>query len=378
VIPVSEACFTDREVEYVGSCIRSGRISSSGPLIEEFEEKWSQYCGRKYGVSVCNGTAALQISVAALDLKEGDEVILPTFTIISCALAVLYAGATPVLVDADPRTWTMDVSQIAAKINTRTKAIMVVHIYGHPVDMDPILALAQRHGLAIIEDAAEAHGAEYLSRHAYPDARWARCGSFGTASCFSFYGNKAITTGEGGMVLTDDAALAERFRALRNLCFGSGRRFSHSELGFNFRMTSMQAAVGLAQLERVDQIVEKKRWIGQEYTKRLHGETGMQLPVEEPWAKNMYWMYGIVLSQEIGTSSEAFSREMADRGVETRPFFLGMHEQPVFRQRGLFKKERYPVSEWLARQGVYLPSGLALTEAQLSYVVDAAREVARQ
>lgn len=375
MIPVSEPLLTDRESEYVGACMKTGWISSSGPLIEEFEQKWSQYCGRKYGVSVCNGTAALQASVAALHLEAGDEVIMPTFTIISCALAIIYAGGTPVLVDVDPRTWTMDVEQVADKITSRTKAVMVVHIYGHPADMDPIVALADRHGLAIIEDAAEAHGAEYLSQRNSAAPQWKRCGSFGTASCFSFYANKLITTGEGGMVLTDDPELAETLRSLRNLCFHPERRFSHSELGFNFRLTNIQAALGLAQLERMDQIVAKKRWMGHEYAKRLEGMTGLQLPVEEPRAKSVYWMYGVVLSRDTGMDASVFVRKMTGRGVETRPFFLGMHEQPVFQRRGLFQGESYPIAERLARQGLYLPSGMALTEEQLGYVAETVRDL---
>lgn len=375
MIPVNEPLLTDRESEYVEACMKTGWISSSGPLIEEFEQKWSRYCERKYGVSVCNGTAALQVSVSTLHLAEGDEVIMPTFTIISCALAVVYAGGTPVLVDVDPRTWTMDVSQVADKITSRTKAIMVVHIYGHPVDMDPIIALADRHGLAIIEDAAEAHGAEYLSQRHSATPQWRRCGSFGTASCFSFYANKLITTGEGGMVLTDDLELAGTLRSLRNLCFQPERRFSHEELGFNFRFTNMQAALGLAQLERIDQIVARKRWMGQEYTKRLQGIAGLQLPVEEPWARSVYWMYGVVLSEDTGMDASTFARKMTDRGIETRPFFLGMHEQPVFQRRGMFQGERYPIAERLARQGLYLPSGMALTEEQLEYVAKTVREI---
>jgi perosamine synthetase len=378
VIPVSEPHLSDRELEYVGACIKNGWISSSGRVIEEFEHQWSQYCGRKYGVSVCNGTAALQAAVAALHLAEGDEVILPTFTIISCASAILYAGGMPVLVDVNPRTWTMDVTQVADRITSRTKAIMVVHIYGHPVDLDPIVALAERHGLAIIEDAAEAHGAEYLSDRNTAAPQWRRCGSFGIESCFSFYANKLITTGEGGMVLTDDPQLAETLRSLRNLCFQPDRRFSHAELGFNFRLTNLQAALGLAQFERMDQIVAKKRWIGQEYKKRLQGIPGLQLPVEESWARSVYWMYGVVLSKDTGMDASGLARKMTDRGIETRPFFLGMHEQPVFQRRGLFQGERYPVAERLARQGLYLPSGMALTEGQLGYVVDVVRELLDQ
>jgi perosamine synthetase len=375
VIPVSEPLLTEREFENVGACLKTGWISSSGRSIEEFENKWSQYCGRTDGVSVSSGTAALQAAFAALHLTEGDEVILPTFTIISCAMAILYAGGTPVLVDVDPRTWTMDVSQVAEKITPRTKAIMVVHIYGHPADLDPLVALADRHGLTIIEDAAEAHGAEYLSQRNSSAPQWKRCGSFGAASCFSFYANKLITTGEGGMVLTDDRTFAERLRSLRNLCFRPERRFSHSELGFNFRLTNMQAALGVAQIERMDQIVARKRWMGQEYTKRLQGISGLQLPVEEPWARSVYWMYGIVLSEDTGLDALIMAGKMTERGIETRPFFLGMHEQPVFQRQGLFSHEQYPVTERLARQGLYLPSGLALTEEQLGYVAETVREV---
>jgi perosamine synthetase len=375
MIPVSEPLLGDREHEYVNRCLKSGWISSSGPMIEQFEQEWSHYCGRKYGVSVCNGTAALQAAVAALHLTKGDEIIMPTFTIISCATAILYAGATPVLVDADPRTWTMDVSQVAEKITPRTKAIMVVHIYGHPVDLDPLIALAKRHGLVIIEDAAEAHGAEYLSGRDRPAPQWRRCGSFGAMSCFSFYANKLITTGEGGMVVTDDPKLAESLRSLRNLCFQPDRRFAHAEMGFNFRLTSLQAALGLAQFTRIDEIVARKRWIGQEYAKRLQGLSGLQLPVEEPWAKTVYWMFGLVLSEATGLDASRLADKMKKQGIETRPFFLGMHEQAIFQRQGLFTGETYPVAERLARQGLYLPSGLALTEDQLGYVTETIRDI---
>lgn len=373
MIPVNEPALAERELAYLAEAARSGWISSSGRFLDAFEEGWAAYCGRRYGVAVCNGTAALQVALASLDLQPGDEVILPTFTIISCALAVLAVGAVPVLVDSEPRTWCLDVDQVRARLTPRTRAIMVVHIYGHPADMDPLLELADRHGLAVVEDAAEAHGAEYLAGRGGPSPAWRRCGSFGALSTFSFYANKPVTTGEGGMVLTDDQRLAERARALRNLCFQPGRRFYHEALGFNFRLTNLQAALGVAQLERIDQIVARKRWLGQQYTARLRGLPGVQLPVEEPWARNIYWMYGLVLDEATGLDAVAFAGRLAERGVETRPFFLGMHEQPVFHRRGLFHGERYPVAERLARQGLYLPSGLALTEAQLDEVAAAVR-----
>ena len=375
MISVNEPLLIGNELEYVTECIKTGWISSAGKFITEFEEAWASYCGVKYGVAVSNGSVALQVAVGCLDLKLGDEVIMPTFTIISCALAVIYNAGTPVLVDSDPRTWCMDVSQIESEITPRTRAIMPVHIYGHPVDIDPLLALAEKHGLVVVEDAAEVHGAEYLAKRNGPNPAWRRCGGLGHMSAFSFYANKLITTGEGGMVLTNDPFYAEKARSLRNLCFRSDRRFYHTELGNNFRLTNVQAAIGLAQVERMDEIVVRKRWMGQEYTKGLEGISGLQLPVEESWAKQVYWMYGVVLDEATGMDAAEFARRLKDFGVDTRPFFLGMHEQPVFLDRGLFRHESYPIAERLALQGLYLPSGLTMTKEQIDRVCEAVRKI---
>lgn len=375
MIPVSEPVLGEKELEYVSECVRTGWVSSSGRFIGEFEERWAAYCGRRYGVAVSNGTAALQVAVRSLGLAPGDEIIIPSFTIVSCALAVLASGCVPVLVDSDPGTWCMDVSRIEERITPRTRAIMPVHIYGHPVDMDPVLSLAERHGLAVIEDAAEAHGSQYLSGRDGPGPSWRRCGGFGVVSCFSFYANKLVTTGEGGMVLTDDRGVAERARSLRNLCFGTARRFLHEEEGFNFRLTNVQAAIGLAQLERIDAIVAGKRRIGGEYARRLAGIAGLRLQEEKSWARSVYWMCGVLLSEATGLDASRLAQRLGERGIETRPFFLGMHEQPVFRRRGLFLDDRHPVAERLARQGLYLPSGIGLTEDQMAQVCGAVREV---
>ncbi len=366
MIPVNEPLLGEQELANVTECVQTGWISSAGRFIEEFEGRWAEYCGMRYGVAVSNGTVALQVAAACLDLHAGDEVIMPAFTIISCAQAVLYSGGVPVLVDADPRTWCMDVTQVAEKITPRTRAIMPVHIYGHPVDMQPLWELAQRHGLKIIEDAAEAHGAQCYGR---------RCGGLGDLSCFSFYANKIITTGEGGMVLTNDAAYAESARSLRNLCFRPERRFYHTELGFNFRLTNLQAAVGLAQVQRIDELLARKRHMGRRYNELLAGVRGIALPVEEPWATNVYWMYGLVLDDETGLDAAMFARLLRDRGIETRPYFLGLHEQPVLQAAGLFAGQCYPVTERIARQGLYLPSGLTLTDDQMEQVAGAVREV---
>ena len=365
MIPVNEPRLGSHESEYVMECLQTGWISSEGRFIGAFERAWADYCGMKYGVAVSNGTTALQLAVECLNLQPGDEVILPTFTIISCAQAITYNGGTPVLVDSDPRTWCMDVGQVEAKITSRTRAIMPVHIYGHPVDMQPLQDIARRYNLIIIEDAAEAHGAEY---------KGARCGSLGDLGCFSFYANKIVTTGEGGMILTNNEAHADRVTSLRNLCFQKERRFYHTALGHNFRMTNIQAALGLAQVENIEAAVQQKRWMGQEYTRRLSQVNGIQLPVEESWAKNVYWMYGIVLETSTGMTAVEFAKRLSERGVMTRPFFLGMHEQPVFLERGLFAGEKYPIAERLARQGLYLPSGLTLSMDQLVEVCRAVGE----
>jgi perosamine synthetase len=375
MIAVNEPLLGERELEYVTECVRTGWISSAGHFIEEFEDKWASYCGMKYGIAVSNGTTALQVAVRCLNLKPGDEVIMPSFTIISCALAIVEAGGVPVLVDSDPCTWCMDVSQVESKITPRTRAIMPVHIYGHPVDMDPLIALAEKFHLAIVEDAAEVHGAEYLSGRNNQNPAWKRCGGMSDISTFSFYANKLITTGEGGMVLTSSEQFAERARSLRNLCFRPERRFYHTELSSNYRLTNLQAALGLAQLERFDEILAKKCWMGQAYTERLKDMAVLQLPVEEPWAKQVYWMYGLVLDESTHMDAVEFAKRLQDLGVQTRPFFLGMHEQPVFLERGLFQGEHYPVAERIARQGLYLPSGLALTEFQLEEVCGAVRKV---
>jgi len=366
MIAVSEPLINDQASKYVEECLRTSWISSEGRFIPEFEAKWAGYCGMNYGVAVSNGTTALQIALSCLGLELGDEVIMPTFTIISCAIAVMEAGAVPVLVDSDPRTWCMDVSQIESKITSRTRAIMPVHMYGHPVDMDPIRELASKHNLFIIEDAAEAHGAEYKGQ---------KVGGIGDLSCFSFYANKIITTGEGGMVLAKSVEHAERLKSLRNLCFRADRRFYHTELGHNYRLTNIQAAIGLSQVERIEDHIAQKRWMGQAYTECLKDLPQIVLPVEESWAKNVYWMYGVVLTNDVAYAATEFARRLREKGVDTRPFFIGMHEQPVLLEKGMFTGEHYPVAERIARRGLYLPSGLTLSESQLEQVCDVVRSV---
>ncbi len=366
-VPVNEPLLAGNEKKYLNECLDTGWISSEGPFIRQFEERLSARVSRKYGIAVANGSAALDVAISALGIGRGDEVIVPTFTIISCAASIVRAGATPVLVDADPETWNMDVGQVEKKITAKTKAVMVVHIYGLPADMTPLLGIAQRHGLKIIEDAAEMHGQMFRKRP---------CGSFGELSIFSFYANKHITTGEGGMIVTDDGQLAERCRSLRNLCFIPEKRFVHEELGWNYRMTNMQAALGLAQLEQLDDFVKRKRRMGDFYTERLKEVRGIQLPKPATdYAENIYWVYGIVLNDDVPFDAAEAMKRLSERRIGSRPFFFPMHEQPVFRKMGLFRDEKYPVAERLARRGFYIPSGMALTREQMSDVVDAVKEV---
>jgi perosamine synthetase len=365
MIPVSEPLIGDNVLPLVRDCVETGWISSEGSYIKEFERRWAEYCGVEHGVSVANGTCALQIAVEALRLEPGSEIIVPSYTIISCVIAIIEAGCKPVLVECEPDTWNMNLDEVERKITPKTRGVMPVHMFGHPVDMRRLMDIAGKHGLKVIEDAAESHGAEAHGR---------RVGGIGDMGCFSFYANKIITTGEGGMVVTNDSDLAERLRSARNLAFRRDRRFLHTEIGHNYRLTNLQAAVGIAQVERIERHIEQKRWMAREYAKRLAG-LPITLPVERNWAKNVYWMYGLVLDDAVDFDAVEFATRLRARGVDTRPLFLGMHEQPVLLERGLFKGESYPVTERLARRGLYLPSGLTLTEAQIDEVSAVVRDI---
>ena len=367
LIPVCEPTLGGNEMKYVQQAIETNWISSAGRFIRDFEARFAELCGVQYGIACANGTVAMHLAMATLGLEAGDEVIIPTFTMIATANAVTYCGAKPVLVDMEPDYWQMDLNQVEAKITPRTKAIVPVHIYGHPTDMDALMALAEKHGIMVIEDAAEAHGAEYKGR---------RTGGLGHAAGFSFYGNKIITTGEGGMVTTNDRTLAQLAWNLRDHAFSHERHFWHKFVGFNYRMTNLQAAVGLAQVEQLDGFVAARRRNAAEYNCRLYGIPGIRTPAEAPWAKNVYWMYGIMVDEtEYGMSRDALRRVLADHGIETRTFFIPMHCQPVYWQQ--FKGERYPVAENLCKRGFYLPSASSLSLDEIEYVAGVIRKAAQ-
>ena len=360
MILVNEPKLDGNEKKYINECIDTGWISSEGPFVTRFEENFAEYIGHTDGIAVCNGTAALEVALFAANVKEGDEVILPSFTIISCVAAILRLKAVPVLVDCDSDTWCMDTNLIEEKITDKTKVIMPVHIYGHAVDMDPVMELASKHNLIVIEDAAEVHGAEYKGN---------KLGSIGHLSTFSFYPNKLITTGEGGMVLTSDKTMAERARSYRNLCFKPEDRFLHTELGYNFRMTNLQAALGVAQLERIDEVVEFKREMGQYYISKLKEIKGIKTQIEKNWAKQVYWMYCIELDPSLGIDAKYVMNKLREKKIGNRPFFRGMHDQPVFNNMGLFVGEKYPVTDNAYKYGLYLPSGMTITKEQIDTVV---------
>jgi perosamine synthetase len=339
--------------------VRSGWISSLGAFIARFETEFAAFCGAPHAVAVSNGTAAMHLALAAAGIGPGDEVLVPTLTFVATANAVRYTGATPVFVDAESATWQMDPRDLAARVTPRARAIVPVHLYGHPCDMDPILATAKRHGLVVIEDAAEAHGARCRGR---------RVGALGDVGCFSFYGNKIITTGEGGMCVTDDAALADRLRLFRDHGMDPKRSYWHEVIGFNYRMTNLQAAVGVAQTRKMLGFIEKKRQIARWYAVCLAplARAGrLRLHPEAAWARNVYWMYSVILGEASPTLDVVRSR-LADRGVDSRPFFHPIHTLPPYATG-----QRLPVAEQLASHGLNLPSGVGLTQAEVERVAQA-------
>lgn len=366
-IPVSEPLLDGNEKRYLAEAIDTQWISSEGPFVKKFENDFAKKVNRRFGIAVANGTAALEIAAKSICIQKDDEVIMPSFTIISCAQAIVKEGGKVIPIDCDRFTFNMLVDEIEAKITEKTKAIMPVHIYGLPVEMDGIISLAQKYNLKIIEDAAEMHGQTYKGKP---------CGSFGDLSVFSFYANKIITTGEGGMIVTDDESLAEKCRFYRNLCFEK-KRFIHNELGFNYRFTNTQAAIGLAQLERLDEFVNIKRAIGKKYNRLFESNRLLQIPVDKSEsADNIYWVYPLVLKPDFPYNAEYVMNELQKRGIGTRPFFYPMHLQPILKElRAIPDGLRLPVSEMLYERGFYIPSGLPLTDEEISFIADNVNQI---
>ena len=361
MIPVAEPRLGQKELEYVSDCITSGWVSSKGKYVNQFETAFAEFCGCRHGVATFNGTIALHLVLAALKIGPGDEVIVPALTFVSTANAVAYTGAKPVFVDSEPQTWNIDPERVEAAITPRTRAIIPVHLYGHPADMEALNAIAAAHNLLVIEDAAEAHGARYKGR---------RVGSLARAAIFSFMGNKIITTGEGGIVVTNDRDLAERCFFLQNHARREENPYWHTEIGFNYRMTNLQAALGVAQLEQIDEFIALRRHNAALYMERLQEVPGITLPPQAAWAENVYWMFAPLIEPEFGLDRAAVMCKLRQKGIESRPFFYPIHTMPMYRTG-----QSLPQAESLSARGINLPSGANLTEAQIEYVCHALLQI---
>jgi perosamine synthetase len=351
----------EKELEYVTDAVKSTWISSKGKYVKGFEDKFAEYIGTKYAYTVCNGTAALHLAMLACGVGPGDEVIMPATTMIACANVVKYCGGNPVFVDIEEDTWCIDPADIVNKITKNTVAIMPVHLYGHPADMSPILGLAEEYNLHVIEDAAEAHGAEYHGK---------KVGGLGDIGCFSFYGNKILATGEGGMVTTDDDDLAKKLDSLRNQAYDPDKRdkLIHSGIGYNYRLTNVQCALGLAQLERIDEFIKIHRDNADRYNRGLG--KGLILPPEKSWAKNVYWMYTTVLDVESPTVRDMLMEKLKSVGVETRAVFPAIYHQPPYKDSSSW----CTVADWFGDRGLNLPSGNSTTFEEVDYVAEKIRE----
>jgi perosamine synthetase len=335
--------------------------------VQEFERGFSLYSDCSHGIAVSSGTSALHLAVASLEIGDPDEVLVSSFTNMATFFAVIYQHAKPVPIDIEPDTWNINPALIEEKINEKTRAILVVHVYGHPIDIDPILKIAREHGLYVIEDCAEAHGALYKGK---------KVGSLGDVGCFSFYANKIITTGEGGMLTTNKTEIADKARSLRSLAFGTSNKFMHEDVGFNYRMTNLQAAIGCAQLRKIEEIIKRKREIAHCYSESLKDVPGLQLPVEKTYARNVYWMYHVVVNREkFGSTRDSIMKRLKDYGVETREAFIPYNMQKIFIQRGLVRGDECPVANYVGENGFYLPSSPLLTDEEIEYIVDKMKSI---
>ncbi|MFM6976263.1 MAG: DegT/DnrJ/EryC1/StrS family aminotransferase [Sphingobacteriaceae bacterium] len=371
-IPVCEPYLSGKELEYVTDCLTTGWISSAGKYVDEFEKQFAQYCGAQYAVGVTNGTVAIHLALIALGIGQGDEVIIPNFTMIASAAAVCYTGAVPVFVDAEKGSWNIDTAKIEEKITPKTKAIMPVSIFGHPCEMEEIWRLAKKHNLKVIEDAAESHGAEYNGK---------KTGNLADITTFSFFANKNLTTGEGGMVLTNNEELYKQVKYFKNLCFplSGARNYTHEDIGYNYRISNIHAAIGLAQVEKADEYRDMRVKNGQMYKQLLSDIPGISFQEIKPEVLSVYWMNGIVIDPEVfGKTREELIAFLKSNGVDTRTFFVGMNRQPALAKYGCDVKGQYPVTDWLSAHGFYLPSGSSLAENQIERISQLIRGFQKQ
>ena len=370
-IPVNIPKLYNSEKTNVINCVRTNWISSEGKFVKEFEKKFSQYNSRKFGVAVSSGTAALEVAIKSLNLKKNSEVIIPSFSIIATALCVVKCGLKPILVDCSLSTWNMDPEKVLKKISKKTSAIIITHIYGLPVDLQKIMNVAKKKNIKIIEDAAEVIGLKYKNR---------MCGSFGDVSTFSFYANKHITTGEGGMIVTNKKDIYEKCKSLRNLSFSKSYfdRYNHDDIGWNYRMTNMQAALGCGQLKSINKIVKRKREIGNLYYKHLKRNKHLLFQENKnSYSKNIYWVFGVLLKKNSRSKRDFLMRALLRNKIDTRPFFLSMNKQKIFKKMKIFSKSKMPNSEYLSNNGFYLPSGLGISDSEIRYVCTTLNQLLR-
>jgi len=364
-IPVSEPNLCGNEKKYVVDCIESNWVSSTGSYVKKFEKKFAEFINTKYASTCSNGTAALHLILLALGIKEKDEIILPTLTFVSSANSVLYNNAKPVFVDSEMDTWNMDASLIEKRITKKTKAIMVVHLYGHPVDLDPVIELCEKYDLYLIEDSAEAIGTKYKGKKA---------GSIGDISSFSFYGNKTITTGEGGMITSNNEELIEKISILKNQGKSLKDRYWHDVVGYNYRLTNLQAALGLAQLENINKFIKRKRENAELYTKKLQIPE-LNISIEKDYAYNTYWMYSIILNEKSNIKRGKLVKRLKELGIETRDFFHPMHKLPIYHP---YSKEKYPIAEFLSNNGINLPSSTRLVNKEIEYICNSIIDIVKK
>ncbi|MFH1456495.1 MAG: DegT/DnrJ/EryC1/StrS family aminotransferase [Patescibacteria group bacterium] len=365
-VPVNEPVISKEAKKNVNKALDTGWISSAGKFVEEFEKKFADYLGVKHAITTSNGTAALHTALVALGITKDDEIIVPAFTMISSIFSIMYIGAKPVFVDCELETYNIDPKKIEEKITKKTKAIMPVHIYGHSCDMDPIIELTKKYNLYLIEDAAEVHGGEYKGK---------KCGTMSDIACFSFYGNKIITTGEGGMVVTNNDELASKARKIKDLYHSDEKRFIHKEIGYNYRMTNLQAAIGCGEMEHIDEYIEKKKRMSNLYDKKLEKIEGIKTPITKPDVKNVYWMYGILIEEEkFGINRDEFREKLKNVGVDTRDFFYSPNDQPLL-TKAYKNLEQFINTNYISNRGCYLPSGLAITEEQINYTCQQIKDI---
>jgi perosamine synthetase len=368
-IPVNTPVLNKQEKNNVIKCLKDNQITN-GDYINKFETSFAKIHSKKFGVTVSNGTAALEIAIRSLKLKKNSEVIIPNFSIISTALCVIRNNLKPVLIDCDISTWNANAEDIISKINKKTSAIIITHIYGLPVDMSKILKISKKKNIKIVEDTAEVIGLKYKNK---------LCGSFGDVSIFSFYANKHITTGEGGMILTNNKNIYERCKSFKNLCFSNSyfNRFNHKDLGWNYRMSNLQAAIGFGQLSNLKKIVKTKEKIGNKYYKSLLGLKNISIqPNNLSYAKNIYWVFGIVLTKKLVNKRNNIMSKLLKLGIETRPFFFPMHMQSIFRQLKIFNNnDKYPNSKYISNNGFYIPSGIGLKNNEINYIINSLKKV---